>query len=149
MKPKKISIKTLLKNAQKPAKIASKLHTWYRGKIEITPKCKVSSIADFSVWYTPGVAKVCTEIQQHPELVYEYTNKWNSVAVVSDGSRVLGLGDIGPEAGLPVMEGKAVLFKTFGGVDSFPIAIDSKDPDEIVNIVKKISSIFGIIMMII
>ncbi len=87
---------------------------------------------DFAIWYTPGVAAPCRAIEKDPELVYEYTNKWNTVAVVSDGTRVLGLGDIGPKAGLPVMEGKALLFKWLGGVDAVPIMLDTKDPDEII-----------------
>ncbi len=89
----------------------------------------------FGVWYTPGVAAPCKEIQKNPDLVFQHTNKWNTVAVISDGTRVLGLGDIGPEAGLPVMEGKALLFKYLGGVDAFALTLDTKDPDEIIKTV--------------
>jgi malate dehydrogenase (oxaloacetate-decarboxylating) len=137
------NVKQLLKNASRPSEIAGALHSFYRGKIEIAPKCRINSIDDFSVWYTPGVAKVCKDIQANPELAFEYTNKWNSVAVVSDGTRVLGLGDIGPEAGLPVMEGKALIFKYLGGVDAFPICLDTKDEDKIVETVKILQPSFG------
>ncbi|MDR1087612.1 MAG: NADP-dependent malic enzyme [Endomicrobium sp.] len=134
---------TLLKAAQEPAKLARELHTFYRGKIEVVPKCRVKNLDDFSIWYSPGVAAVCTDISKKPELVYEYTNKWNCVAVVSDGTRVLGLGDIGPEAGLPVMEGKALLYKYLGGVDAFPICLDTKDEKEIIQTVKVLQPSFG------
>lgn len=125
----------LLAKAKKPSADAMKLHPFYRGKIETTLKCTVRSFDDFAVWYTPGVAAPCKAIHANPELVYEYTNKWNTVAVVSDGTRVLGLGDIGPKAGLPVMEGKALLYKYLGGVDGVPIMLDTKDPDAIINTV--------------
>ncbi|GAB4456076.1 MAG: NADP-dependent malic enzyme [Anaerolineales bacterium] len=125
----------LLAKAKKPSADAMKLHPFYRGKIETTLKCTVHSFDDFAIWYTPGVAAPCKAIQANPELVYEYTNKWNTVAVVSDGTRVLGLGDIGPKAGLPVMEGKALLYKYLGGVDGVPIMLDTKDPDAIINTV--------------
>ncbi len=133
----------LLAKAKKPAEDALRLHPFYRGKIETTPKCEVRDFQDFAVWYSPGVAAPCKEIAQKRELVYSYTNKWNTVAVVSDGTRVLGLGDIGPEAGLPVMEGKALLFKYLGGVDAFPICLGTKDPDEIIAAVKWIQPSFG------
>ncbi|NPV54385.1 MAG: NADP-dependent malic enzyme [Firmicutes bacterium] len=133
----------LLAKARKPAEVAMKLHPFYRGKIEVTPKCAIRSLDDFAVWYTPGVAEPCKAIKADKELVYEYTNKWNTVAVVSDGSRVLGLGDIGPEAGLPVMEGKSLIFKYLGGVDAFPICLGTKDPDEIISAVKWLEPSFG------
>ena len=132
---KKFNIDELMAKAQKPSADAMRLHPFYRGKIETTLKCTVHSFNDFAVWYTPGVAAPCKAIQANPELVYEYTNKWNTVAVVSDGTRVLGLGDIGPKAGLPVMEGKALLYKYLGGVDGVPIMVDTKDPDAIINLV--------------
>ena len=109
-----------------------RLHPFYRGKVEIALKCRVRDFNDFAIWYTPGVAAPCRAIAENPELVYEYTHKWNTVAVVSDGTRVLGLGDIGPKAGLPVMEGKALLYKYLGGVDAWPIMLDTKDPDKII-----------------
>jgi malate dehydrogenase (oxaloacetate-decarboxylating) len=137
------SIKQLLKAAEEPAKRARKLHPFYRGKIEVVPKCRVRDFDDFAIWYSPGVAAVCKDIQKDPELVYQYTNKWNSVAVVSDGTRVLGLGNIGPEAGLPVMEGKALLFKYLGGVDAFPICLGTKDQEEIIKTVKYLQPSFG------
>ena len=133
----------LLAKAKKPSADAMKLHPFYRGKIETTLKCTVHSFDDFAIWYTPGVAAPCKAIHADPELVYEYTNKWNTVAVVSDGTRVLGLGDIGPKAGLPVMEGKALLYKYLGGVDGVPIMLDTKDPDAIINTVMMLQPGFG------
>ncbi len=133
----------LLAQARKPQQEAMKLHPFYKGKIQIIAKCAVRSLDDFAIYYTPGVAEPCREIKAEKEKVYELTNKWNTVAVVSDGTRVLGLGDIGPEAGLPVMEGKALLFKYLGGVDAFPICLDTKDPDEIIQAVKWLQPSFG------
>jgi len=109
-----------------------KLHPFYRGKMQTMPKCAVHDFSDFAIWYTPGIAESCLAIEADKEKVYEYTNKWNTVAVVSDGTMILGLGDIGPEAGLPVMEGKALLFKYLGGIDAVAICLYTKDPDEIV-----------------
>jgi len=146
IKPKenaKVSKEELLKKANKPAEDAMALHPFYKGKVEVTPKCCIRDIDDFAIWYTPGVAAVCKDIQKNPEKVYEHTNKGNMVAVVSDGTRVLGLGDIGPEAGLPVMEGKGLLFKYLGGVDAFPICLDTKDPDEIIRTVLNLQPSFG------
>ncbi|MDH7507258.1 MAG: NADP-dependent malic enzyme [Candidatus Thermoplasmatota archaeon] len=139
----KINEKKLIEKANKPGKEAIKLHPFYRGKIEIIPKCCIRDFNDFAIWYTPGVAEPCKEIQKNPLKVYDYTNKWNTVAVVSDGTRVLGLGDIGPEAGLPVMEGKSLLFKYLGGVDAYPICLDTKNPDEIIQVVKWLKPSFG------
>jgi malate dehydrogenase (oxaloacetate-decarboxylating) len=139
----KKTVEKLLKAAQKPAELARKMHPFYKGKIEVVPKCRVKNFDDFSVWYSPGVASVCKDIQKHPELAYEFTNKGNAVAVVSDGTRVLGLGDIGPEAGMPVMEGKALLFKYLGGVDAYPICLDTKDPKKIIETVKILQPSFG------
>jgi malate dehydrogenase (oxaloacetate-decarboxylating) len=113
------------------------------GKIEITPKVALKTRADLSMAYTPGVARVCEAIHQDPEKVFALTIKKNTVAVVSDGTAVLGLGDIGPAAAMPVMEGKAMLFKEFAGIDAFPICLDTKDPDEIVRAVKAIAPGFG------
>jgi len=133
----------LLEKAKKPAKDAMRLHPFYRGKVQTAPRCVVRDFNDFAIWYTPGVAEPCRAIQKDPKLVYEYTSKWNTIAVVSDGTRVLGLGDIGPKAGLPVMEGKALLFKYLGGVDAVPICLDTKDPDQIITAVKWIQPSFG------
>jgi len=133
----------LLAKAQKPAEEAMELHPFYQGKIEIALKAAVRDYNDFAIWYTPGVAAPCRAIQASKEEVYRHTNKANFVAVVSDGTRVLGLGDIGPEASLPVMEGKALLFKYLGGVDAFPICVDTKDPDELINVVKLLQPTFG------
>jgi len=122
---------------------ALKLHEENKGKLEITPKVKVETAYDLSLAYTPGVAEPCKKIHENVEDAYKYTIKCNSIAVVTDGTAVLGLGDIGPEAALPVMEGKAILFKTFGNVDAFPISLGTKDVDEIVKAVKLISPGFG------
>lgn len=138
-----INVEALLAKAKKPSADAMKLHPFYRGKIETALKCTVRSFNDFAIWYTPGVAAPCRAIAEDPEKVYEYTNKWNTVAVVSDGTRVLGLGDIGPKAGLPVMEGKALLYKYLGGVDAVPIMLDTKDPDQIINMVLMLQPGFG------
>jgi malate dehydrogenase (oxaloacetate-decarboxylating) len=138
-----MNVEELLAKAKKPSSDAMKLHPFYRGKIETALKCTVHSFQDFAIWYTPGVAAPCKAIEANPELVYEYTNKWNTVIVVSDGTRVLGLGDIGPKAGLPVMEGKALLYKYLGGVDAVPIMLDTKDPDAIINTVLMLQPGFG------
>jgi malate dehydrogenase (oxaloacetate-decarboxylating) len=120
-----------------------KFHDEKRGKIEIVSRVEVKDSKDLSLAYTPGVAQPCLEIEKNPELAYRYTRRWNTIAVVSDGTAVLGLGDIGPLASLPVMEGKAVLFKAFGDVDAFPIIVNSKDTDEIVNTIANIALSFG------
>ena len=133
----------LLAKAKKPAEDAMRLHPFFRGKVQIAPKCVIRAFSDFAIWYTPGVAAPCRAIQENKELVYEHTNKGNMVAIVSDGTRVLGLGDIGPAAGLPVMEGKALLFKYLGGVDAVPLCLDTKDPYAIIQAVKLIQPSFG------
>jgi malate dehydrogenase (oxaloacetate-decarboxylating) len=138
-----ITVEELLAKAKKPSEDAMLLHPYYHGKIETALKCIVRDFNDFAIWYTPGVAAPCREIAANPEKVYEHTNKWNTVAVVSDGTRVLGLGDIGPKAGLPVMEGKALLYKYLGGVDGVPIMLDTKDPDAIINTVLMLQPGFG------
>ena len=138
-----VDIDELLAKAKKPSADAMKLHPFYRGKVETTLKCVVRDIDDFAIWYTPGVAAPCRAIEADPELVYEHTNKWNTVAVISDGTRVLGLGDIGPKAGLPVMEGKALLYKYLGGVDGVAIMLDTKDPDKIIETVLMLQPAFG------
>ena len=133
----------LEKAAQKPGEDALKLHPFYKGKIETMLKCSIRSFDDFAIWYSPGVAAPCKDISNNKEKVFEHTNRGNSIAIVSDGTRVLGLGDIGPEAGLPVMEGKALLFKYLGGVDAVPIMLDTKDKDEIIRFCKVIAPTFG------
>jgi len=120
-----------------------RLHGEWKGKIEVISTVPVSNKQELSLAYTPGVAEPCLAIKQDKNLSYELTRRWNLVAVITDGSAVLGLGDIGPEAGMPVMEGKCVLFKTFGNVDAFPLCIRSKDVDEIVNTVKLLAGSFG------
>ncbi|MGI6684731.1 MAG: NAD(P)-dependent malic enzyme [Bacillota bacterium] len=122
---------------------ALKFHEEKQGKIEVTPLAPVTNAKEMSLAYTPGVAEPCKVINKDVSAVNKYTRRWNMVAVVSDGSAVLGLGDIGPEAGLPVMEGKCVLFKAFGGVDAFPICINTKDVDEIVQFVKLLEPTFA------
>ena len=120
-----------------------KLHEECEGKLEVALKCPLENKDDLSTAYTPGVAEPCRKIHENPEDAYKYTLKQNTVAVVSDGTAVLGLGDIGPLAAIPVMEGKSVLFKKFGNVDAFPICLDTKDVDEIVETVKRIAPSFG------
>lgn len=140
---KKVTVEELLAKAEQPSKDAMRLHPFYRGKIEVIPKCRIRNFEDFAIWYTPGVAAPCKAIYADIEKAYEMTNKWNFVAVVSDGSRVLGLGDIGPEAGLPVMEGKSLLYKYLGGVDAFPLCLGTKDPDLLIQTVKLLQPTFG------
>lgn len=120
-----------------------KMHEEHRGKVEVISKVQVKNRDDLSIAYTPGVAEPCRKIRDNKSDVYKYTCKSNMVAVVSDGTAVLGLGDIGPEAAIPVMEGKSILFKEFGDVDAFPICLDTKDVDEIVETVKRIAPVFG------
>ena len=140
---RKPTVEELLAKAKKPAQLASPLHRFYEGKLQVMPKCAVTSPKDFAIWYTPGVATPCREIHADPDKSFELTNRWNYVAVVSDGTRVLGLGDIGPEAAMPVMEGKALLFKYLGGVDAFPICLRTKDPEEIIRTCELIEPTFG------
>lgn len=123
--------------------LSLKMHEENRGKVEVVSKVKIKDRNDLSTAYTPGVAEPCRKIRDNKAEVYRYTCKSNMVAVVSDGTAVLGLGDIGPEAAIPVMEGKAILFKEFAGVDAFPICLDTKDVDEIVETVKRIAPVFG------
>jgi malate dehydrogenase (oxaloacetate-decarboxylating) len=143
MANEKVTKEQLLAKAYKPAEIAMELHPFYKGKIEVLPKCCIRNFQDFGIWYTPGVAEPCKDIHENPETVFEHTNKGNFVAVITDGTRVLGLGDIGPEAGLPVMEGKALLFKYLGGIDAFPICLDTKDPEKIIETVLILQPTFG------
>ncbi|MCX8168809.1 MAG: NADP-dependent malic enzyme [Candidatus Methanomethylicia archaeon] len=139
-----IEVKKLLERAQKPSLIAPQLHKFYEGKLQVMPKVPVRTLDDFSIWYTPGVAAACRKIQENPDLYsFEYTNRWNYVAVVTDGTRVLGLGNIGPESAMPVMEGKALLFKYLGGVDAFPLCIKTKDPDKLIEFLELIEPSFG------
>lgn len=125
------------------AKAALEMHEKHHGKIEVTSKISLKTKDDLSTAYTPGVAEPCLKIKEDKKAAYTYTAKGNLVAVVSDGTAVLGLGDIGPEAAMPVMEGKAILFKEFGGVDAFPICLDTKDTEEIIATVKRIAPSFG------
>jgi malate dehydrogenase (oxaloacetate-decarboxylating) len=129
--------------ATRPGEVALRLHAFYGGKLQTLPKCAIRGFEDFAIWYTPGVAAPCLAIQAQAEQVYAHTNKANTVAIVTDGTRVLGLGDIGPEAALPVMEGKALLFKYLGGVDAVPICLRTKDPDELVRAVTLLEPAFG------
>ena len=140
----KVSKEDLIKKSEIPSINALKMHPFYRGKVQVMPRCAIHNYEDFSIWYSPGVAAPCKEISKNKEKVYDYTSKWNYVAVVSDGSRVLGLGKIGPEASLPVMEGKALLFKYLGGVDAFPLSIGPNlTAEKIIDFVKLIQPTFG------
>ena len=136
-------VEELLTRAQQPARDALRLHPIYRGKVATGIKCPVRDYNDFAIWYSPGVAAPCLEIASNPDAVFDYTNRGNVIAIVSDGSRVLGLGDIGPLAGLPVMEGKALLFKYLGGVDAAPLCLDTKDADELIRTVRLLQPSFG------
>ena len=138
-----VDIDDLLAKAQRPAQQAPRFHAFYKGKIQIMPKCAIRGLDDFSIWYTPGVAEPSRAIARDPDLVFEYTNKGNSIAIVTDGTRVLGLGDIGPLAALPVMEGKALLFKYLGGIDAMPVCLDTRDTQEIVRTVRLLAPAFG------
>ena len=122
---------------------ALKAHEEWKGKIEVNARCKIENAEDLTIAYTPGVAEPCLEISKDPDLSYKYTRRGNLVAVVTDGTAVLGLGDIGPEAGMPVMEGKCALFKAFADVDAFPLCVRSKDVDDIVNTVRLLAGSFG------
>jgi malate dehydrogenase (oxaloacetate-decarboxylating) len=136
-------IDQLIAKAKKPAADAMLLHPFYKGKYQTVPKCCIRDFNDFAIWYTPGVAAPCKDIQAHPEKSFEHTNRANTICVLTDGTRVLGLGDIGPEASMPVMEGKALLFKYLGGVDCVPIALRTKDPDEFIRTAKLLEPSFG------
>ncbi|MFW6111384.1 MAG: NAD(P)-dependent malic enzyme [Thermoproteota archaeon] len=137
------TVEELLAKAKRPARLASPLHRFYGGKVQVMPKCAITDPGDFAVWYTPGVADPCRRIQRDPGESFELTNRGNYVAIVSDGTRVLGLGDIGPEAAMPVMEGKGLLFKYLGGVDAFPICLGTKDPEEIIRTCQLLEPSFG------
>jgi len=140
---RKPTVEELLAKAKKPSQLSPPLHKFYEGKVQVMPKCAITSPNDFAIWYTPGVAAPCKEIQANTDRSFELTNRWNYVAVVTDGTRVLGLGDIGPEAAMPVMEGKALLFKYLGGVDGFPICLKTKDPEEIIRACELLEPSFG------
>ena len=143
MSERKVTTEELLEKAKKPAQDSLKMHPFYKGKIEVVPKCVIRDVNDFAIWYTPGVAEACKEIQRNPEKAFEFTNRANMIGVVTDGTRVLGLGNIGPLAAMPVMEGKCLLFKYLGGVDAFPICLDTRDPDEFIRTVKLLQPSFG------
>lgn len=140
---RELTVEERIALAKKPGQDAMKLHPFFKGKIQIAPKCVIRDVKDFAIWYTPGVAEPCKDIKANPEKVWEHTNRANTIAVFTDGTRVLGLGDIGPEASLPVMEGKSLLFKYLGGVDAFPIAIRTKDPEEFIKCAKLLEPSFG------
>lgn len=140
---KELTVEERLALAKKPAAESMKLHPFFKGKVQIAPKCAIRSFDDFAIWYTPGVAEPCKDIKANPEKVWEHTNRANLIAVLTDGTRVLGLGDIGPEASLPVMEGKSLLYKYLGGVDAVAIAVRTKDPDKFIEIAKLLEPSFG------
>ncbi|SDM23077.1 NAD(P)-dependent malic enzyme [Halarsenatibacter silvermanii] len=142
-KEKKMTEEELLAQAEEPAEKALEMHPFYQGKLEVSLKAPVRNYDDFAIWYTPGVAASCRKIAENTEEVYRQTNRGNMVAVVTNGTRVLGLGDIGPEAALPVMEGKSLLFKYLGGVDAYPICLDIRDTEEFVSTVKALQPSLG------
>lgn len=129
--------------SESSSKLALNYSSWYGGKMEMIPRVPIRHLSDFSIYYTPGVAAVSRAIHERPDLAFEYTNRWNTIAIVTDGSRVLGLGNIGPEASLPVMEGKALIFKYLGGVDAFPHPIRVQDVEEFVTAVETMEPAFG------
>jgi len=133
----------VVEELDRPSKAAVKAAPYYGGKLEIIPKIPVRSLEDFAVWYTPGVAAVCKAIKEKRDLSFEYTWRWNTIAVVTNGTRVLGLGNIGPEAAMPVMEGKSLIFKFLGGVDAFPLCLNTQDPDKFVEVVKTLEPGLG------
>nr|MCG2896422.1 malate dehydrogenase [Acidilobus sp.] len=124
-------------------KLSMDLHRFYGGKIEVIPKVPVRRLKDFAIWYTPGVAEPSRAISRDPELSFELTSRWNTIAIVSDGTRVLGLGRVGPEAAYPVMEGKALLFKYLGGVDAVPLVHRASDPNKFLELLQLIEPSFG------
>lgn len=128
---------------EKFSELALKYSKFYAGKIQISPKVPVRDLKDFSIWYTPGVAAVSRLIAENKDLSFEYTGRWNTIAIVTDGSRVLGLGNIGPEGAMPVMEGKSLIFKYLGGVDAVPLTIKTQAQDEIIDLVQKLEPAFG------
>jgi malate dehydrogenase (oxaloacetate-decarboxylating) len=141
---KKVTKEELLEKTKVPAQQALKMHPYYKGKVQVMPRCTIRDFKDFGVWYSPGVAAPCLEIAKRKDDSYLYTHRWNTVAVVSDGTRVLGLGNIGPHAAMPVMEGKALLFKYLGGVDGWPLCIGPDlTADQIIQFVKWIQPTFG------
>ncbi|HYB03480.1 MAG TPA: NADP-dependent malic enzyme [Nitrososphaerales archaeon] len=125
------------------SKLAIKYSRYYQGKMQTVPKVPVTSLDDFSIWYTPGVAAVSLAVAKDPDLSFEYTNRWNMLCILTDGSRVLGLGDIGPEGSLPVMEGKALIYKYLGGVDAIPIPVSAHDPEKMIEFAVNIEPAFG------
>ncbi len=133
----------MVEELDRPSKAAVKAAPYYGGKLEIIPKIPVRSLEDFAVWYTPGVAAVCKTIKENRDLSFEYTWRWNTIAVITNGTRVLGLGNIGPEAAMPVMEGKSLIFKFLGGVDAFPLCLNIRDPDKFVEVVKTLEPGLG------
>jgi malate dehydrogenase (oxaloacetate-decarboxylating) len=133
----------VVEELDRPSKAAVKAAPYYGGKLEIIPKIPVRSLEDFAVWYTPGVAAVCKAIKENRDLSFEYTWRWNTIAVITNGTRVLGLGNIGPEAAMPVMEGKSLIFKFLGGVDAFPLCLNIQDPNKFVEVVKTLEPGLG------
>ena len=131
------------RQSRSPLERSRRLHPYYRGKIQMMPKVPIRDLADLSVWYTPGTAAAAEAVRDDPAASFEYTNRANTIAVISDGSRVLGLGDIGPAAGMPVMEGKALLFKYLGGVDAMPLCLDVADTESLIRTVKALEPSFG------
>src|SRR3989441_9873483 len=138
-RPAEVSDEEKLRRANLPKELSAKYHPFYEGKVEVVPKVPIRGLDDFAIWYTPGVAEACLQIKADPLKVWQLTNKWNNVAIVTDGTRVLGLGDIGPEAGLPGMEGKALLFKYLGGGDAYPNPVATKDPEGGIQVVNGVT----------
>ncbi|MDW8041770.1 MAG: NADP-dependent malic enzyme [Nitrososphaerota archaeon] len=132
-----------LSGTESPGELAVKYSRYYGGKVETIPKVPVRSLKDFAIWYTPGVAEVSRAIERNKDESFHLTNRWNTIAVITNGSRVLGLGNVGPEASLPVMEGKALIFKYLGGVDAFPLPVRAETPEKFIEVVKTLEPAFG------
>ncbi len=143
---KPLTREELKKKAEKPGKISLLAHAFYRGKVGVMPKCwtkEIEGLHPFSVWYTPGIGDVCLAIKNNPGMVYDLTNKANRVWIISNGTRVLGFGDIGPEAGEPVMDGKALIFNLLGGIDAMSLSVREKNPDKFIELVKNVTPSVG------
>src|SRR5437867_10017906 len=141
--PREESDEEKLRRANLPKELSARYHPFYEGKVEIIPKVPIRGLEDFAIWYTPGVAEACLQIKADPQQVWRLTNKWNNVAIVTDGTRVLGLGDIGPEAGVPVMAGKSLLLQYLGAVDGHPILLATKEAEDISQVGKWLTPALG------
>src|SRR5579872_2549010 len=142
-KQKQRGARRKIHSGDESSRLALAYSKFYEGKMESVPKVPIRSLDDFSIWYTPGVAAVSLAVAKDPELSFEYTNRWNMLCILTDGSRVLGLGDIGPEASLPVMEGKALIYKYLGGVDAIPVPVRASNAQELIGMAQALEPALG------